>query len=323
MRVGFAGTPAFAARALETIIEAGLTVPLVLTQPDRPAGRGLKSHASAVKDYALAQNLPLIQPAGLRLDGNHAAVANAAHASLTTAALDVLVVVAYGLLLPSSVLSLPRLGCINIHGSLLPRWRGAAPIQRAIEAGDRMTGVTVIQMDAGLDTGPMLAQAEWPITPQTSTQQLYEALAALGATQVVKVLDQLERGVAVPQAQATTGISYAHKINKPESALDFTCPALQLHRKILAFDPMPGTFFEVAGERFKVWGAQPIEPVAEAAKALPGTVLTVSSAGIAVACGEGVLQLTELQRPGGRRGSATSLAHTLQWAPGMIFTSSL
>lgn len=313
LRVGFAGTPAFAACALDALLGAGWQVPLVLTQPDRPAGRGLKPQASAVKQRALAAGLPVFQPAGLRLDGKHAEAAVLAHEALAQSRLDVLVVVAYGLLLPSSVLRLPRLGCVNIHGSLLPRWRGAAPIQRAIEAGDALSGITIIQMDEGLDTGPILATAPHPITPGTTSGQLYDTLAVLGGTTLLKVLDDLASGSASAVPQPLTDITYAARIDKAEGRLDFTQDAITLYRKILAFDPSPGTFLLSGNDRIKVGAAQALMNVSSTAT--PGTVLAIENA-VDIACARGVLRLSTLQRPGGRLMEAARVAEALRWQVG-------
>ena len=270
MRVGFAGTPEFASTALERIVAAGFTVPLVLTQPDRPAGRGLQLQASAVKHAALAHGIPVAQPRSLRLDGKYPDEAQAGQAALQAAQLDVLVVAAYGLLLPQWVLDLPRLGCLNIHASLLPRWRGAAPIHRAIEAGDAHTGVTIMQMDAGLDTGAMclqaLTQAQTTPLPQTP--------------------------------QPLDGITYAHKIAKDEAWLDWSHSAQVLERKIRAFTPFPGGAAQYHGETLKIWQAH---AQAQAHNAPPGQVLAADAHGVVVACGSGVLCLTQLQRAGGKR----------------------
>jgi len=300
-RVAFAGTPEFARAALEAIVLAAFDVPLVLTQPDRPAGRGMKLQASAVKQYALAAGLPLAQPRSLRLDGRFAADAEAARAALEAARPDVLVVAAYGLILPPWVLALPRHGCLNIHASLLPRWRGAAPVQRAIEAGDRETGVTIMQMDAGLDTGPMLLERALPITADDTGATLTATLAALGARLVVQALRQLD--ALVPRAQPAAGACYAHKIDKAEAALDWRADAAVLERRIRAFDPFPGCTAEIGGQTLKVWRAAALP----AADATPGTRIEAGTGRLVVACGQGALELLELQLPGGRRQRAREL----------------
>lgn len=298
MRVGFAGTPEFASAALERMLAAGFTVPLVLTQPDRPAGRGLQLQASAVKQTALAHGIPVVQPRSLRLDGKFPDEAQAGQAALLAAQLDVLVVAAYGLLLPQWVLDLPRLGCLNIHASLLPRWRGAAPIHRAIEAGDAHTGVTIMQMDAGLDTGAMCLVERLPITPDDTTASLHDKLAGLGAEMIVQALT-LAQTAPLPQTpQPTEGITYAHKIAKDEAWLDWSQSAQVLERKLRAFTPFPGGAAQCNGETLKIWQAHAQE---QAHNAAPGQVLAADAQGVRVACGSGVLRLTQLQRAGGKR----------------------
>ena len=300
MKIIYAGTPEFAAVALKSLHEAGFDIPLVLTQPDRPAGRGMQLHASAVKQYALAHGMAVAQPVSLRLDGKYPDVAREAHALLSATPHDVMVVAAYGLILPASVLAIPALGCLNIHASLLPRWRGAAPIHRAIEAGDTETGVTIMQMDEGLDTGPMLLRQALPIAADDATATLHDKLASLGAAMIVDALRRLEAGTlhAVPQPEA--GVTYASKIAKDEAALDFTQPAEVLARKVRAFNPFPGATGMLNGVLVKVWQAQAIAQ--PAAGALPGTVLAAdASQGVVVACGTGALRLMQLQKPGGKR----------------------
>ncbi|MDP2006124.1 MAG: methionyl-tRNA formyltransferase [Rubrivivax sp.] len=296
MRVGFAGTPEFARVALAAILQAGFAVPLVLTQPDRPAGRGLKLQASAVKQLALEHGLPLAQPRSLRLEGKYPEDAAAARQALQGAALDVLVVAAYGLILPEWVLTTPRHGCLNIHGSLLPRWRGAAPIHRAIEAGDTQTGITIMQMDAGLDTGAMLLTEATPIAPEDSTGTLHDRLAAIGARLVVQALADLARGALQPIAQPAAGVTYAHKIDKAEAVLDWQAPATVLARRLRALDPYPGGTAELGGQALKVWRAQALS-----ATGTPGQVLQMGDGRLVVACGDGALELLEVQLPGGRR----------------------
>jgi methionyl-tRNA formyltransferase len=297
LRVAFAGTPEFAAVALRSLIAARLNVPLVLTQPDRPAGRGLKLQASAVKQVAGQRAIAVAQPRSLKLDGKFAADAAAARAALEAARPDVIVVAAYGLILPVWVLTLPRLGCINIHASLLPRWRGAAPIHRAIEAGDQETGITIMQMDEGLDTGDMLLVASLPIAADETTATLHDKLAALGGRLIVQALEAAARGSLVPRAQPASGVTYAHKINKAEARIDWGQPAAQVERRIRAFDPQPGCHFDFEGEALKVWRAQAASGIGGA----PG-VSQLDAQRFAVACGDGAaLDLLELQRPGGRR----------------------
>jgi methionyl-tRNA formyltransferase len=299
VRVAFAGTPEFARVALQAIGEAGHDVVLVLTQPDRPAGRGLKLQATPVKALALDRGWPVVQPRGLRLDGRWPDDASAARAALQAAAPDVMVVAAYGLILPRWVLELPRLGCLNIHGSLLPRWRGAAPIHRAIEAGDTVTGITIMQMDEGLDTGPMLLEAAEPIRAEDSTGTLHDRLAALGARLVVEALRQSRQGPLAGRPQPPAGATYAHKVEKAESAVDWRQPAQAIARRVRAFDPFPGMHFQRAGHVVKLWRAAAVGPLG--AGAAPGTVLEAAGERLVVACGDGALELQQLQPAGGRR----------------------
>ena len=298
LRVAFAGTPEFAAIALHAIHAAGYDIPLVLTQPDRPAGRGMKLTPSPVKQLALKIGAPVAQPRSLRLDGKYADEARVGEAALRAATLDVLVVAAYGLILPEWVLALPRLGCLNIHGSLLPRWRGAAPIHRAIEAGDAETGITIMQMDAGLDTGAMLATEREAICPHDTTDRLHDRLAALGARMIVRSLADAANGSLKPVPQPEEGVTYAHKIAKTEAVLDWSQPAIVLERRVRAFDPFPGATFIAGDETVKLWRAR-VEPAC--AGAAPGTVIAADAQSLVVACGEGALALTEIQRPGGKR----------------------
>jgi methionyl-tRNA formyltransferase len=297
LRVGFAGTPEFAAVALRAVLEAGFTVPLVLSQPDRPAGRGMKLQASAVKTVALSHAVPVAQPRSLRLDGKFPDDARQAQAELAAADLDVLVVAAYGLILPQWVLDLPRRGCLNIHGSLLPRWRGAAPIHRAIEAGDALTGITLMQMDAGLDTGGMIDVVTEPVRPDDTTASLHDRLAALGAQRLVAVLQQASSHPWHSTPQPLEGVCYAHKIDKTEATIDWSDPADVIARRVRAFDPFPGAHFSWAGETVKVWRAQ-AHPAPAGTR--PGTVLALGE-DLLVCCGEGVLALQQVQRPGGKR----------------------
>lgn len=304
MRLIFAGTPDFARAALERLLAAGFDVPLVLTQPDRPAGRGMKLQPSAVKQLALERGLAVAQPRGLRLDGKYAEDAAAAKNALLAAGADAMVVAAYGLILPQWVLDLPRLGCLNIHASLLPRWRGAAPIHRAVEAGDACTGVTIMQMDAGLDTGAMLLKEATAIAPADTTGSLHDRLAALGGRLIVEALELAACGGLRPEAQPEEGVTYAHKIEKAEAAIDWAQPAAMIERRIRAFDPFPGAVTSLRGEALKVWRA---ELLGDAPPAAPGTVLAAAAAGIDVRCGEGALRCTELQRAGGKRLAAADL----------------
>jgi methionyl-tRNA formyltransferase len=304
MRVIFAGTPAFAASTLQALIESSHTVDLVLTQPDRPSGRGMRLQPSPVKQLALAHGLALAQPMGLRLDGRYADDAQSAQQAIVTAAADVMVVAAYGLILPQWVLDAPRLGCLNVHASLLPRWRGAAPIHRAIEAGDAITGITIMQMDAGLDTGDTLRVCRVPIDPRETTASLHDRLAGAGAALLIEALDAVAAGTSVAVPQAAAGVTYAHKIEKDEAPIDWTRDALLLDRQVRAFNPFPGATAQIALngqiETIKIWDAQTFATDAGSI-GTPGTVLAVSDAGIEVACGVGCLRLLALQRPGGKR----------------------
>ena len=306
LRVAFAGTPDFAAAALDAIHAAGFAVPLVLTQPDRPAGRGMRPQPSAVKQRALALGLTLAQPRSLRLDGRHADDAGVARDALRAAAPDVLVVAAYGLILPAWTLALPRLGCLNIHASLLPRWRGAAPIQRAIEAGDAVTGITIMQMDEGLDTGPMLLRAAEPIRDDDSAASLHDRLAALGARLVVQALHDAAAGQLHPEPQPAEGATYASKIDKAEAALDWRQPAAVLARRVRAFDPFPGASLTLGGETIKVWRAGVVDLAGA-----PGELLVAGGGRVVVGCGTGALELLQLQRPGGRRIAAAEWLRAL------------
>ncbi|MBL8486903.1 MAG: methionyl-tRNA formyltransferase [Rhodocyclaceae bacterium] len=308
MKIAFAGTPEFAARALGALIAGRHETALVLTQPDRPAGRGQKLQPSPVKVLALAHGIPVDQPPTLR--------EAAARASLAAAAPDVLVVAAYGLILPQEVLDIPRLGCLNIHASLLPRWRGAAPIQRAIEAGDAETGITIMRMDAGLDTGPMLLRAAVPIGPAETGGTLHDRLADVGARLVVEALDRLPDLPAMPQP--AEGVTYAKKIGKAEGLLDWGRPAAELERRIRAFDPFPGCSTGSGETQVKIWAAR-ASRTAEGAGA-PGTLLAADSGGIVVATGDGLLVVTELQKPGGRRLPAADFLRGFPLSPGDRFT---
>jgi methionyl-tRNA formyltransferase len=316
LQVVFAGTPEFAAVALAALLADGVAVPLVLTQPDRPAGRGMTVQASAVKRLALGRGIEVAQPRSLRLDGKFPDDAMAAQALLQRVRPDVIVVAAYGLLLPPWVLALPRLGCLNIHASLLPRWRGAAPIHRAIEAGDARTGITIMQMDAGLDTGAMLLDEAVAIRPDDTTGSLHDRLAALGGRLVVEALHQAAQGTLVARPQPQDGVTWAPKIEKAEAAIDWRLAAATIERRLRAFDPFPGANATLNGEVLKCWRAE-VEAAADAGA--PGTVLAVADDGIRVACGSGVLKVTELQRTGGRRLPAQSFLQGFALAPGMRF----
>ncbi|WP_426305647.1 methionyl-tRNA formyltransferase [Acidovorax facilis] len=343
MRVIFAGTPEFARVALERLLAAGFTVPLVLTQPDRPAGRGMKLQASPVKQCALEHGIAVAQPRSLRLDGKYPDDAAAARDALLAARADVMVVAAYGLILPQWVLdsmsaarppegakapsggSEPRaagsvgarLGCLNIHASLLPRWRGAAPIHRAIEAGDAETGVTIMQMDAGLDTGDMLLMERLAIAPTDTTAILHDRLAALGGRMIVEALELAACGGLKAVPQPAEGITYAHKIEKAESTIDWSLPATVIGQRIRAFDPFPGASTECAGETIKVWSYQ-IDSNKSNTDKRQGQILSVNGDGVTVACGEGTLRLTTLQRAGGKRLAAADFLRGFDLQPGMV-----
>lgn len=301
LRIAFAGTPAFAACALQALHDAGLAPVLVLTQPDRPAGRGLKLQPSAVKQLAQALHLPVLQPAGLRLDGKWALDAQATQAALLAARIDTLVVAAYGLLLPPWVLDLPLgfggPGCINIHASLLPRWRGAAPIHRALEAGDVQTGISIMKMDAGLDTGAVIAAKAIAINADDTQTTLHDRLAELGARMICGTLRDAQSGPLAAQAQPLEGVTYANKVDKAEARIDWGQPAAEIERRARAFDPFPGTSFQCAEQSVKLWrGAVRADVVGQ-----PGTVVAVDAQRLSVACGQGGLDLLQLQRPGARR----------------------
>jgi methionyl-tRNA formyltransferase len=300
LKVAFAGTPEFAAQALRAILAAGHDVPLVLTQPDRPAGRGMKLQASPVKQLAQAHGIAVSQPHSLRLDGKYPEEARAAQAALQAAAPDVMVVAAYGLILPQWTLGLPRLGCLNIHGSLLPRWRGAAPIHRAIEAGDAETGITIMQMDEGLDTGDMLLVEKMPIRADDTTASLHDRLAELGGELIVEALALAADAGLRPTPQPEAGVTYAHKIEKAEAAIDWRLPATEIERRIRAFDPFPGATFladtDKGAETVKLWRACVVE-----ASGQPGQVLKADGDQFVVACGQQALSLQTLQRAGGKR----------------------
>ena len=315
MNVAFAGTPAFARAALECILAARFDVRLVLTQPDRAAGRGLHLQASEVKACAVRQDIRIAQPRSLRLDGKFPGDAEAAHDALSTLRPDVIVVAAYGLMLPRWVLELPRLGCINIHASLLPRWRGAAPIQRAIEAGDAATGITIMQMDDGLDTGPMLTAEALPIGADDTTAMLQARLAALGGALIVRVLHDLADG-AIPAGtpQPNEGVTYARKVTKDEAAIDWRLSAAAIERRLRAFDPFPGANATLHGERVKCFRGRVV-----VGSGTPGEILAIEDESIRVACGADALELTQLQRPGGRRLTAREYLQRSRLRAGMKF----
>ncbi len=285
MRLIFAGTPEFAAQALGAIVDAGHEVALVLTQPDRPAGRGMSLQPSAVKQVALARGLDVFQPSTLK-DAE-------AQARIAAVGAEVMVVAAYGLILPQAVLDLPRYGCLNIHASLLPRWRGAAPIQRALLAGDGETGVCIMQMEAGLDTGPVLLRGAFPIAASDTTASLHDRLAALGAKLVVEALGSLPLPA---EPQPADGVTYARKIEKAEAVIDWSQPAAAIDRQIRAFNPFPGAQALFNGQTVKLWAATPVDGNGEI-----GAILAVDRSAIVVACGVGALAVSELQKAGGKR----------------------
>jgi methionyl-tRNA formyltransferase len=347
MRVIFAGTPEFARVALERLHAAGFTIPLVLTQPDRPAGRGMKLQASPVKRFALEHGLAVAQPRSLRLDGKYPDDAAAAKIAIEEAQADVMVVAAYGLILPQWVLDVMsvagppqdakapsggsaeasassvgamglRLGCLNIHASLLPRWRGAAPIHRALEAGDRETGITIMQMDAGLDTGDMLLVESIAIEDSDTTGSLHDKLAVLGGRLVGEALELAACGGLRPVKQPQAGVTYASKIDKAEAAIDWSQPAEVIARRIRAFDPSPGASSVLGGETLKLWSAQ---ATGGAVDAPAGAILAVSPAAVDVRCGQGVLRLTQLQRAGGKRLAVADFLRGFDMQPGMKLES--
>ena len=297
MKVIYAGTPEFARVALQALHQAGFAVPLVLTQPDRPAGRGMQLQPSPVKQWALAHGLApgqICQPRSLRLDGKYPEDAALARQAIAAARADVMVVAAYGLILPGWVLQAPRLGCLNIHASLLPRWRGAAPIHRAIEAGDAQTGVTIMQMDEGLDTGDMLLAEPLPIAASDTTATLHDKLAALGGRLIVEALEIAACGGLRPSPQPAEGVSYAHKVEKAEARIDWTQPAERIARRIRAFNPFPGAHTQLAGEPLKLWQASVSDRPCEGAAC--GQVLALDESGLHIACGQGALLITKIGR---------------------------
>jgi methionyl-tRNA formyltransferase len=311
MRVIFAGTPEFAVAAMIALHAARHDLVLVLTQPDRPAGRGLEVKKSAVKRTAEQLGLRVAQPSTFKDPATGAA--------LRAAAADVMVVAAYGLILPQAVLDIPKHGAINIHASLLPRWRGAAPIHRAILAGDSRTGISIMRMDAGLDTGPVLLMAETPIGPRETAGTLHDRLAALGAELVVEALERIGRGEAAATPQQSTGATYAPKLTKADACIDWTRSALDVDRQVRALDPFPGAAARIRATDVKVWRAVPADRTDSDGTHVPGTVLAVDAAGITVACGKGAITLTELQRAGGKRLPAAELLRGFPVAVGDRF----
>ncbi|MGH1501158.1 methionyl-tRNA formyltransferase [Yersinia proxima] len=299
LRIIFAGTPDFAARHLGALLSSQHQIVGVFTQPDRPAGRGNKLTPSPVKVLAEQHDIPVFQPKSLRPEENQHLVAD-----LNA---DIMVVVAYGLILPASVLAMPRLGCINVHGSLLPRWRGAAPIQRSLWAGDAKTGVTIMQMDVGLDTGDMLHKIECDIQPEDTSATLYDKLAQLGPQGLLVTLQQLAEGTAQPEVQDEAQVTYAEKLSKEEAKLDWSLSAAQLERCIRAFNPWPVSYFVVDEQPIKVWQAQVLATVDNAA---PGTIIHADKHGIQVATVDGVLNITQLQPAGKKAMSAADLLNS-------------
>jgi methionyl-tRNA formyltransferase len=309
MRIVFAGTPAFAAVALQALVDARFEVALVLTQPDRAAGRGLRESPSAVKRLALQHSLTVAQPPTLRDEE--------ILARLRSTGAQALVVAAYGLILPSPVLNVFPSGCINIHASLLPRWRGAAPIQRAILAGDRETGISVMRMEQGLDTGPVYLTRTIEILPDDSAGSLHDRLAALGARCIVEALPRIADGTLAPVPQPSDGVTYARKITKAEAAIDWTCDSLEVDRQVRAFNPFPGAFSLLRNESVKIWRGF----ASATGQGAPGKILDCGPDGIDVACGKGVLRITELQKAGGRRLSAAEFLRGLSPVTGERFVS--
>lgn len=318
LRVAFAGTPEFACCALAALHAAGFEVVLVLSQPDRPAGRGLRVLASPVKAFAVAHAIELVQPRSLRLDGKYPDDAEAAHEAIRHAAAEVVVVAAYGLLLPEWVLQMPRLGCLNIHASLLPRWRGAAPVQRAIEAGDSTTGITIMQMDVGLDTGDLRLVEKIEIDADATAASLLADLAPIGGRAIVDALSRLDGGGLPRWPQPFDGVTYAEKIRKAEADIDWHADAASIERRLRAFDPFPGASSTLNGALVKCWRG---EVCAESGVhgAVLGEVTGIDERGIVVACGVGALRLLELQRAGGKRLAAAQFLQRDPLQVGMRF----
>lgn len=299
LRIIFAGTPDFAARHLDALLSSHHKIVGVFTQPDRPAGRGNKLTSSPVKQLAEQHQIPVFQPKSLRPEENQVLVKQLN--------VDVMVVVAYGLILPLTVLNMPSLGCINVHGSLLPRWRGAAPIQRSIWAGDSETGITIMQMDEGLDTGDMLHKLTCPISPNDTSASLYDKLAQLGPLALLNTLEQLASGQITPEKQDDALASYANKLSKEEAKLYWSLSADRLERCIRAFNPWPISYFMIDGQPVKVWSAEVMD---KSSNAQPGTIIEASKAGIQVATSQGILNMTQLQPSGKKAMSAQDLLNS-------------
>ncbi|MES2586700.1 MAG: methionyl-tRNA formyltransferase [Pseudomonadota bacterium] len=314
MKIVFAGTPDFAAQAMRAIEGAGHQIVLALTQPDRRAGRGMHLQASPVKVFAQEKNIPVLQPETLKqghADLQKRTAAQEAYQYLSDIDFDAMVVVAYGLILPQDILDLAsqngRHGCFNIHASLLPRWRGAAPIQRAIESGDATTGVSIMQMDAGLDTGDTVLVRELKITPQETSTSLHDRLAELGSELMVKILNDLDNEIVIARIpQPAVGITYAEKILKNESEIDWQLSAAEIDRRIRAFNPFPGSTSRLYGEQFKFWDSCLPTKAQTHQDAIPGQVLDFIGDGVHIQCGDGVIEVLEMQKPGGKKTSASS-----------------
>jgi methionyl-tRNA formyltransferase len=320
LKVVFAGTPEFARIALEAIVHEGHEVVMVMTQPDRPAGRGLQLQASPVKQLALEKNIPVMQPTSLKVTGPHGDEAREALSRLQNLDFDVMVVAAYGLILPQEVFAIAeqdgRAGCLNIHASLLPRWRGAAPIHRAIEAGDLETGIAIMQMDLGLDTGAVIAMNKMPIGANETTATLHDSLAKMGALMLVETLNRfLQERSLKSEPQAHEGITYAHKIMKDEAKIDWQKDAKSIDLKIRAFNPFPGATLLDGESVIKAWHSSLID---DQLQSETGKIINITQDGVQLACGKGSLLLTELQRAGGKKMSASQLAQTLGWKPGQV-----
>jgi methionyl-tRNA formyltransferase len=326
MKIVFAGTPEFAAQAMRAIEKSGHEIVLALTQPDRRAGRGMHLQASPVKVFAQEKNIPVLQPETLKLghsDPQKKAAAQEAYQYLSDIEFDAMVVVAYGLILPQDILDVAsrngRHGCFNIHASLLPRWRGAAPIQRAIESGDVRTGVSIMQMDAGLDTGDTILVGDLIITPQETSASLHDRLAVLGAELMVKTLNDLARGAVITRTpQPVEGITYAEKILKKESEINWDLSAVEIDQRIRAFNPFPGSVSSLQGEQYKFWNSRLPSQEPTCLDAIPGQILGFDEDGVYVQCGDGVIEVLEMQKPGGKRVAASLCISSLRSAEAVV-----